>query len=828
MANSEMDNQPFQGIWSTDTFGVLRLEQNGLHVTGHYTRPLGGIIEGSAQGRRLIFTWHDQPGESGQGFLRILPKTSTMAGLWKYATNKTQCEGIFAEPIDASVLSSASQPISHNRVDLKYQGLKLISQGRFLEAIAPLEEALQLYSVDSDLIGEAQVLSYLRDCYYHVADYGILQEEPQLSQRRDDFYDRLLLYLQEAVETYRQRVQKVVKQYVTEPLKKTTHVADTLDWCAQQLTNRLATEEATTHELKTSHARLSALAIQLQTWSQALTEAEAKLRQMETSLFGAWARFGLELTSLDHVLADIQQLARECVDSMEALTKSWPANEQKYCEALTPLLTLLIFEIASKRRMIVRLSESLTQNVQGTQESLLHLATVLEQWRERLFTDRSKILALDKGKTFFQRLIQILVDLGGEQEALLFSEEARARAFVDLLASKAAISDCEQHSAADVAQLLNPLHAPSITQATLIEIVKQHNSTTIEYFIAERSLLIWVITPDGVIRMCQSAISEQEMDTQVHRLFDLLKCVQRHSLTLAEEQSNKKDVAEFALILEQLYTYLVAPIPVEWLPVSPAESLTIIPHGPLFLVPFAALRRGNVNFVEEHATVLAPSIHLLSYTAEQLRRVPHLDQPNLLALVNPAPLPEGNFTPLAVTEQLAPELLSYYAHTEQNLCLIGPSAGKDALFRSAAHYNTLLFATHGEVCDGEPLQSYLVLACVPPDDGYVCVSDIYRLELCADLVLLSACETGRGTISGDGVLGLSRAFLYAGACSVLMSLWQIPEKVSMWQVDLFHQYWREEGMSKGRALWETQRSFCQEYPDRPDLWAGFVLFGEGQ
>ncbi len=295
-----------------------------------------------------------------------------------------------------------------------------------------------------------------------------------------------------------------------------------------------------------------------------------------------------------------------------------------------------------------------------------------------------------------------------------------------------------------------------------------------------------------------------------------------------EGSASEHELTELSQVLEQLYTYLIAPIPVEWLPALPEEVITIVPHGSLFQVPFAALRNRDVSFIEAHAHVLAPSIDLLRYIAEHARHILHAGQSNLLAFVNPAPMPEEHLQPLTVAEEQAADLLKFYAHAQDNLLLVGRAAEKQRLLRDAAHYTTLLFATHGEAFDEDPEQSYLALARVPPDDGYLRVADIYRLDLHADLVILSACETGRGKISGDGIIGLSRAFIYAGASSLLMSLWQIPEKESVWQLDLFHQYWREDGLSKAQALWETQRNFYENYPERPDLWAGFVLLGEWQ
>ncbi len=135
-------------------------------------------------------------------------------------------------------------------------------------------------------------------------------------------------------------------------------------------------------------------------------------------------------------------------------------------------------------------------------------------------------------------------------------------------------------------------------------------------------------------------------------------------------------------------------------------------------------------------------------------------------------------------------------------------------------------ATHGKASDKDPLQSYLVLARTEGEDGYLRVPDILELKLYADLVILSACETGRGHITGDGVNGLSRAFLLAGTSSLLMSLWSIPEKETLYQLYIFHESWRKEGLSKAQALRQAQREELANYPEEPDAWAGFAIIGE--
>jgi CHAT domain-containing protein len=120
-----------------------------------------------------------------------------------------------------------------------------------------------------------------------------------------------------------------------------------------------------------------------------------------------------------------------------------------------------------------------------------------------------------------------------------------------------------------------------------------------------------------------------------------------------------------------------------------------------------------------------------------------------------------------------------------------------------------------------------------PDESFIALSgapfkldDVYRLDLAADLVILAACETGRGMITGDGVIGFNRAFTWAGAASLLMSLWEIPPNETMLQLGNFYQNLYQDPSSKARALQAAQIQMIKVLPDQPNLWAGLILFDE--
>jgi CHAT domain-containing protein len=156
------------------------------------------------------------------------------------------------------------------------------------------------------------------------------------------------------------------------------------------------------------------------------------------------------------------------------------------------------------------------------------------------------------------------------------------------------------------------------------------------------------------------------------------------------------------------------------------------------------------------------------------------------------------------------------------------------------------------VFDDEPLGSFLALAPDPKSpegdevrdakrDGLLTVAEVFGLDLHAGLVTLSACNTGLGPVNGDGVIGLSRAFLYAGTASVMVSLWRVADAVARFQMERFYAALIRDGGDKASALRQAQLETIgalrgselrapsgRPLPEDPLLWAPFVLVGEAR
>jgi CHAT domain-containing protein len=140
-------------------------------------------------------------------------------------------------------------------------------------------------------------------------------------------------------------------------------------------------------------------------------------------------------------------------------------------------------------------------------------------------------------------------------------------------------------------------------------------------------------------------------------------------------------------------------------------------------------------------------------------------------------------------------------------------------------FSRLHFASHGKFRSDEPLGSGLLLAKDADNDGLLTVGELYSMQLDADLVTLSACETGLGKVAnGDDVVGLTRGFLFAGSRSIVASLWSVDDRATATLMKAFYDNLATH--PKREALRRAQASARQEFP-HPFFWAAFQLTGRG-
>lgn len=157
---------------------------------------------------------------------------------------------------------------------------------------------------------------------------------------------------------------------------------------------------------------------------------------------------------------------------------------------------------------------------------------------------------------------------------------------------------------------------------------------------------------------------------------------------------------------------------------------------------------------------------------------------------------------------------------------IGSQATKAAIVQQMPKARIIHLATHGLLDDIRGLGSAIALAPSGNDNGLLTAEEILDLKLNAELVVLSACDTGRGRITGDGVIGLSRSLISAGVPSVLVSLWQVLDAPTASLMTEFYQN-LQKTPDKAAALRSAMLTTMKQYPDPKD-WGAFTLIGEAE
>lgn len=292
-------------------------------------------------------------------------------------------------------------------------------------------------------------------------------------------------------------------------------------------------------------------------------------------------------------------------------------------------------------------------------------------------------------------------------------------------------------------------------------------------------------------------------------------------------QVSTRDLA-FSANAHALYNALLGPVDAE---LASIDQLIIVPQGTLWQVPFQALQTPRQKFlVEEHAVGYAPSASALKALEERAR--PPRAQPRVIAFGDPR-LSDPNIAPLPNASREAAAVGAIYGATA---VVATDAEATEPRFRQLAPKADIVhIATHGILDNASPLFSYVMLAGGGngrAGDGRLEGRDLINMDLGAELVVLSACETARGKISnGEGVVGLSWALFAAGASTTAVSLWPVDSSST---TDLMTEFHRERrGLiaaaapaATAHALRAAQlKALARSESRHPFYWAGFVVIG---
>ena len=333
------------------------------------------------------------------------------------------------------------------------------------------------------------------------------------------------------------------------------------------------------------------------------------------------------------------------------------------------------------------------------------------------------------------------------------------------------------------------------------------DTTLLEYFVVRDQLIAFVVTRDS--------LHARPLGVDLAHVQQMLQMLQLNLKTLPRSRPEMASslIQNANGVLTQLYRQLMAPV-ADLL--TSASHLVIVPHGALHYLPFHALRREQSYLIEQYEISYLPGASLLRFCAEPRR--------NGSGLLTVGHSYNGQL-PFAAQEARS---IADAFHGE---ALIEDLATPRRLTELAPTYRTIHLAAHGDFRPDNPLFSGLAL-----EDGWLTTFDIFNLRLNASLVTLSACQTGRNVNSGgDELLGLMRAFLYAGAASLVLSLWPVEDRSTARLMEAFYAG-LADGRSKAAALRQAQLQFIHQQAGQehlselyahPYFWAPFFLVGDG-
>ncbi|MEP0838266.1 CHAT domain-containing tetratricopeptide repeat protein [Trichocoleus sp. AS-A1] len=482
-------------------------------------------------------------------------------------------------------------------------------------------------------------------------------------------------------------------------------------------------------------------------------------------------------------------------------------------------------------------------NLKAAEKTLIDAIEVRESLRREL-NDANKVSIFEMQSNSYRTLQQVFIAQNKTDAALEVAERGRARAFVELLASRLQIDKLQAEGS----------NQPSKLQSPTIERIKQiaasQNATLVQYSIIydafkvqgkeqtkESELYIWVINPTGEVtfrKVDLKPLWQQQNTSLANLVFSSRQSMGvrgRGGGVVAELIEEEKPTRR----LQQIHKLLIEPIG-DRLPSDPKARVIFIPQHELFLTPFPALQDASGKYlIEKHTILTAPSIQVLDLTHQQRQRVETQSIPSLqeaLVVGNPI-MPGVVLNPGEPAQQLpnlpwAEQEAKDIAKLLKTQAITGSQATKVAIAQALPKARIIHLATHGLLDDYRGLGSAIALAPSNQNDGLLTAEEILNLKLNAELVVLSACDTGRGRITGDGVIGLSRSLISAGVPSVVVSLWQVPDNSTAFLMTEFYknlQQKADKATALRNAMLTTMKQ--QQYSD-PVQWAAFTLIGEAE
>jgi len=501
-------------------------------------------------------------------------------------------------------------------------------------------------------------------------------------------------------------------------------------------------------------------------------------------------------------LLELGHLERKLND----FSKAAQFYEQALAHVESAKMPFYLYEI-QKSRLLAYLSLNNEAEIEKLIPQTLELA---EKYREQIVQEQERNSFFNNEQSVYDIAVAHELRHERRERAYNYLEASNSRSLLDWLQKGATVKEDRKNIEIIFNENAKPLDFNEI-RARMPERVQ-----ILQYAVLEDKVAIWLISKNNT-EFVSTEIEAGKLSQKVQTYVQLLAA------------NNDAKQAEADILGRELYNLLISPIASR---LDPALDICLIPHKILFHLPFAALTApGGKPFLADFNFFYAPSANIFLLCTDNAERKSASGDETLLSIGNPLfdrrEFDDLEYLPSAEDE--AREIAGLYPGAQP---LIGTDATKAAFQKSLLDSEIIHFAGHYIVRHGAPLSSSMLLAQSGSrtEESTLTNAELIRQKLPrVKLVVLSACQTGvEQYYNGEGLIGLSRTFLAAGAPLVVASQWKVDSDATAELMKKFHFYRRREKLSATAALRRAQLEMYNT-PDgrfrKPYFWAAFAAFG---
>ncbi|MEP6900994.1 MAG: CHAT domain-containing protein [Actinomycetota bacterium] len=724
----------------------------------------------------------------------------------------------------------------HEGTALNNLGVDYKELGDYEKGILYLTQALDIQRETSDKRGEAIVLNNLGGCYLLRGDLAKAEELYQQS-----------IVLRRVVKD--RRGEGNTLNNLGQVFARSDNPKKAIEYLEQALAIRRELgdktgEAITLRNLATSFRALGEQAKAVQYYEQANQLA----RQLGDRRVEAESAYGLALAerergnlqkaieTVESGLALIEQIRGEIVNP--ELRVTYFSSVLQYYELYTDLLVARYEKEKNEADIALALQTSERARTRSLVELLQEARINIKQGVDRKLIEQAQDLQEKLNLKYRQRTSALARNLKAEQVAKITND-------INTLTTE--LETVQVKIRRD-----NPRYADLTQGATLsakeIQILLDDETVLLEYKLGATRSFLWLVTKDSV--KIYTLPARGEIEKAARDFYD--------SIT-----SSRDKMAQTTKLSSNLSQILLAPVAAKIL----NKRLAIVADGVLQFIPFAALSSPNSKaqnpnlLIEENEIVALPSASVLAELRQNSGK-PNVPKKTIAIFADPvfeAADPRlaiaskntkssektaetnkvlrdfsfGENLPRLLSSRIEAKNISAFVEKNQTDLNIDFDANREnAMSADLSNYRILHFATHGFLDNIHPESSGLMLSLYDKNgkvqDGFLSLNQIYNLDLNSDLVVLSACQTALGKdVRGEGLIGLTRGFMYAGAKRIVASLWKVDDAATAEFMRRFYQNLLQKKLSAATALRQTQTEMKQipRYRE-PYFWAGFTLQGE--